>query len=44
MECVAFTALGYRYILDRALNCVREQIRTPNVTLINSFSVAVPLT
>jgi hypothetical protein len=38
----AFAALGYRYILHEALNCVREQIRTPNVTLIKSFSVSVP--
>jgi hypothetical protein len=39
---VAFTALGYLYILIQALNCVREQIRTPAVTLITSFSVVVP--
>jgi hypothetical protein len=39
---VAFAALGYRYILDQALDCVREQIRTPKVTVIRSFSVAVP--
>ena len=39
---VAFTALGYYYILDRALNCVREQIRTPAVPLIKTFSATVP--
>jgi hypothetical protein len=39
---VAFTALGYYYILDRALNCVREQIRTPKGDVIKSFSTIVP--
>jgi hypothetical protein len=39
---VAFAALGYQYILIQALNCVRDQIRTPTVTLIKSFSVVVP--
>jgi len=39
---VAFTALGYRYVLDQALDCVREQIRTPNVSIIKTFGVAMP--
>jgi hypothetical protein len=39
---VAFTALGYYYILDQALNCVREQIWTPAATLIKIFSATVP--
>jgi hypothetical protein len=38
----AFTALGYRYILNPALDCVREQIVKPTVSLIKTFSVAVP--
>ncbi len=39
---IAFTAWGYQYILIQALDCVREQIRTPAVALIESFSVVVP--
>jgi hypothetical protein len=38
----AFTALGYRYILSPALDCVREQIVKLTVSLIKTFSVAVP--
>jgi hypothetical protein len=39
---VAFAALGYRYIFQSRLEVVRRQLRAPEETIIEDFSVVLP--